>query len=190
MKRQLKDFHHYKGEDLTRFEKVEKKVIELIGTSKIPDSQREDSIIFEFLHAAGCMQIGRILALRRKLDVDLASVAVMIHDIYVIVTGKYKEHGRLGVPIAEGILKEVGGFSENEVSIVKKATAHHSEKEIDSGDPYVELVKDVDAFDCSLYKNAEGFYRLHKPEHIFREYVKRMQKVRRELGLSVNTVFR
>ncbi len=38
----LKDFHHYKGNDVTRFEKVEKKVIDLLLTSKIPDSKREN----------------------------------------------------------------------------------------------------------------------------------------------------
>ena len=30
----LKDFHHYKGNNLTRFEKVEKKVIDLLFASK------------------------------------------------------------------------------------------------------------------------------------------------------------
>lgn len=30
MKKELKDFHHYKGDDLSKFEKVERKVIELI----------------------------------------------------------------------------------------------------------------------------------------------------------------
>lgn len=62
MTNKLKGFHHYKGNNLTRFEKVERKVIELILSSKVPDSQREDSIIFELKHASGCTQIARILA--------------------------------------------------------------------------------------------------------------------------------
>lgn len=190
MSKNLKDFHHYKGNDLTKFEKVERKVMEMIITSKIRDNQREDSIVFALMHAAGCMQIGRVLAQKRKLNVDIASVASMIHDIYVIVTGKYKDHGKLGAPIAEKLLEEIGGFSDKEISTVKEAIAHHSEKEINSGNPYIELVKDVDAFDCALYKNAEGFYRLHKSADIFKEYVKRMKKVRQELGLPVNDVFR
>lgn len=190
MKNQWKDFHHYKGNDLTRFEKVESKVVEMIYSSAIPDEQREDSQIFEFMHACGCMQIGRILAQRRNLKIDVAGVASMLHDIYVIVEGKYKDHAKQGAPIAKKILEEIGGFSKEEIETITTAIAHHSEKEIFSDDPYIELVKDVDVFDCSLYKNAEGFYRIHKPEHIVKEYEKRIRKVREELGLSQDPVFR
>lgn len=190
MDNKLKDFHHYKGDELTKFEKVERKIMEMITSSEIDDSEREDSIVFEYMHAAGCMQIARLLAQKRNLNVDLASIAAMLHDISVVVSGTYKNHGPLGAPIAQKILEEVGGFSEEEIKIVTNAVAHHSEKEIYSEDPYIELVKDVDVFDCSLYKNAEGFYRLHKPEPIFNEYVNRIKKVREELGLEPEEVFR
>lgn len=190
MQIKMKYFHHYKGNDLTRYEKVERKVMEMIDSSKVPDDEREDSKIFEFMHAAGCIQIARILAQKRKLNVDLAATATILHDIYVIVNGKYKDHGKLGAPIAIKILEEVGGFSDEEIRTITEAVTHHSEKEIHSGDPYVELVKDADVFECSLYKNAEGFYKLHKPPHIYDEYVKRIKKVRGELGLQVGSVFR
>ena len=190
MKTQLKDFHHYKGSDLSKFEKVERRVIELILESKIPDSEREDGIIFELKHAAGCTQIARILAQKRKLNVEIGETASTLHDIYVIMTGTYKNHGPLGAPIAEKILREVSGFTDEEITTVSSAVAHHSEKEIYSNSPYVELVKDVDVLDSSLYKNAEGFYRIHKPPLIFKEYVKRIKKVREELGLSPDEPFR
>lgn len=198
----LKDFHHYKqslksslrsdfkGNDLTRFEEVEKRVIELIMSSKIPDNKREDSIIFEFMHAGGVIQIGRLLAQKRKLDVDIAGTASILHDIYVITNGTYKNHGPQGVPIAEKILKEIGGFSQKEIEIITGAVAHHSEKEIYTDKPIIELVKDADVFECSLYKNAQGFYKLHKPPQIYKEYVNRIKKVRKELGLPVSEVFR
>ena len=70
------------------------------------------------------------------------------------------------------------------------SVAHHSEKEVYSDNPYIELVKDVDVFDCSLYRNAEGYYRLHKPESIVNEYVKRIVKVRKELNLPPEPIFR
>lgn len=186
----LKDFHHYKGQDLTKYEKVERRVIEMIFSSGLHDDEREDSTVFEFMHASGCMQIGRVLAQKRKLNIDTAGVASMLHDIYVIVNGTYKDHAKLGTPIAKKILEEIGGFSEEEIKVIIEAVAHHSEKEIYSRHPYIELVKDADVLDCSLYKNAEGFYRLHKPEGIFKEYVKRIQKVRWELGLPAKNVFR
>lgn len=190
MDKNIKDFHHYKGENLNRFEKVERRVMELIQESKIPDGEREDSVIFEFMHTSGCMQVGRLLAQKRNLDVDIASVAAMLHDIYVIKNGTYKNHGPLGAPLAKEILEEIGGFSTEEVRIISDAVFHHSEKEIYSSDPFVELIKDVDVFDCSLYKGAEGFYRIHKPEQVFKEYVSRIRKVREELSLKPDEVFR
>lgn len=45
MKNKPKDFHHYKGDDLTRFEKVERKVLQLLHSSKIPDEERENGKI-------------------------------------------------------------------------------------------------------------------------------------------------
>ncbi len=190
MSKQYKDFHHYKGNDLTKFEKVERKVIQMILESKIPDSERENGIIFELKHAAGCTQIARILAQKRNLNVEITETASTLHDIYVITTGSYKNHGPKGAPIAEKILRDVGGFTEEEIKTISNSVAHHSEKEIISDDPYVEIVKDVDVLDSSLYKNAEGFYRIHKQADIFEEYLKRIKKVRAELGLNPEEPFR
>ena len=190
MKSSLKDFHHYKGDDLTKFEKVERKVMEIIVTSAIPDDAREDSKLFECMHAGGCMAIGRLLAAKRKLDIDIASVACMLHDIAVIKTGQYKDHAKRGAPMAEEILREIGGFSPEEIDTITKAVLHHSEKEIYSDQPYTELVKDADVLEPSLYKNAEEYYRLHKPPEIFTEYVKRIKNTRKELGLAQEGVFR
>lgn len=187
---QYKDFHHYKGDELSPAEKVERKVIEILLTSKLSDEERDSSIIFELKHSSGCCQIARILAQKRNLDIEISELAAILHDIYVIVEGKYKNHGPLGAPIAEKILKEIGGFSVAEEISIIEAVYHHSEKEVYSDDPYTELVKDADVFDCSLYKNSEGAYRIHKPEHIFKEYVNRIKRVREELNLPLEEIFR
>lgn len=189
MKKKLKDFHHYKGNELSPSEKVERKVAELLITSRISDNQRESSMIWEFKHYAGCVQIARILAQKRKIDVEISEVASMLHDIYVIVEGKYKDHAKLGAPIAKKLLEEIGGFSKEQIETITQAITYHSEKEIYSDDPYAELVKDVDTFDCSLYRGAEGYYRLHKPEHIVNEYIKRIKTVRKELNLPDEPIF-
>ena len=186
----LKDFHHYKGTNLTRSEKVEREVVELLINSKLPDDERESSVVWELKHSSGCCQVARILAQKRGLNIEIAEVTNVLHDIYVIVEGKYKDHAKLGAPIAKEILKKIGGYYPEEIKTVTDAIAHHSEKEIYSDDPYTELVKDADVFDCSLYKGAERFYRLHKPEEIFKEYVKRIKKVREELGLPPEDIFR
>ena len=66
----------------------------------------------------------------------------------------------------------------------------HSDKDVYSNNPYIELVKDADVFDCSLYKNAGNYYRIHKSPKIVADYEKRIRTVRSELGLAEDPVFR
>lgn len=185
----VEDFHHFKGSDLTRSEKVQRKVVEIL-IDGLPDEKRESSVIWELKHSSGCCQIGRILAQKRNLNIELAEIMCVLHDIYVIAEGKYEEHAKRGAELAKKILGEIGGFGQDEINLITEAIAHHSEKQIYAEKPYVELVKDADVFDCSLYENAQGFYLLHKPKDIYEEYVKRIKKVRKELGLNPNDAFR
>ncbi|MBI3034680.1 HD domain-containing protein [Candidatus Woesearchaeota archaeon] len=186
----LKDFHHFKGSELTRSEKIQRKVVELILESKIPDETRESSFVWELKHSSGCCQVGRILAQKRSLDIELSEIICILHDIAVIVEGSYKDHAKRGAEIAKKMLEESGYFSREEIGLITEAIAHHSEKQAYTGNPYVELAKDADVFDCSLYQNAKGFYLLHKPKEIYKEYVKRIISVRKELGLRQDEFFR
>jgi HD superfamily phosphodiesterase len=185
-----KDFHHYKGEDMTPPEKVERVFAQMLLDSNISDQDRESSVIFELKHSSGCCQIARILAQKRGLDMEIAETAALLHDIYVAVTGSYADHARKGAPLAEKLLHQVGGFSEEKIAAIVRSVKHHSEKEIHSTDPYIEIVKDVDVFDCSLYRGAENYYRLHKSPEIVEAYIARIKDVRRELGLPEEAVFR
>lgn len=188
--KQFKPHHHYKGVSLSPAEQVERMVVEILLNSKIPDTQRDSSIVWELKHSSGCCQIGRLLAQKRNLNVEIAEIASVLHDIYVIVEGKYKDHGPLGAPIAEKMLKRIGGFSTQDSNTICEAIAHHSEKEIYTEKPYVELVKDVDVLDCSLYKGAQNYYRVNKPAMVIHEYVNRIKNVRKELGLNPSQVWR
>ncbi len=183
-------YHHFKGNNLTPSEKVERKVVQLLLTSKLSDRQRDSSIVFELKHSSEIIQIARILAQKRNLKMDLAETAAALHDVYVIIKGRYKYHAKLGGPIAQKILKQVGGFSQEEIKTISDAVAHHSEKDIHTNEPYIELIKDADVFACSLYKNSETEYRRIKSPKLFEEYTKRVIKVRRELGLFENPVYR
>ncbi len=92
--------------------------------------------------------------------------------------------------MAEKLLNEIGGFTPDQIKTIVMAIAQHSQKEIYSDNPYVELVKDVDVFDCSLYRGSGDYYLLHKPAEIVREYAKRTEAVRQELGLPKGDTFR
>ncbi|MFA5246975.1 MAG: HD domain-containing protein [Candidatus Micrarchaeia archaeon] len=183
-------FHHYKGDSLSRSEKVERRVVEMLLGSEIADSKRESSIIWELKHSSGCIQIARILAQKRGLNIEIAETAAALHDISVIRTGKYMDHGIDGAKIAEKILDETGGFSEKEKKTITDAVRHHSEKDVDSENPYVELIKDADAFDCSLYRDAEEEYMQSKPVPTVAKYVERIKRVRKELELDERNAFR
>jgi uncharacterized protein len=183
------DFHHYKGKNLSRSEKIERKVLQFLLKSKIPDSKRESSIVWEIKHSSGCCQIGRLLAEKRKLNIDLVDVICVLHDVSSILRGTYKNHAVESAKITERILRNSKEFTEKEIGLITDAVKHHSEKNMHSDNPYAEIIKDVDVLDCSLYKNAEGYYKLHKPK-VYQAYVKRIKDVRRELGLQDKKIFR
>lgn len=190
MARTARYYHHFKGIHLSPTEKVEKKVVELLLHSSVPDEKRDSSIVFELKHSSECVQVARILAQKRGLNIALAEAAAALHDIYVIVMGLYSNHATLGAPMAEKILKDTGGFTQSEIQTISNAVCHHSEKEIYTDKPYIELIKDADVFDCSFYKNSEAEYRSIKTPEVFVHYEKRVKNVRRELGLPEKPVFR
>lgn len=185
-----KDFHHYKGKNLSRSEKIERMVLQLLLRSKLSDAKRENSIVWEMKHLSGCCQIGRMLAGKRGLNIELVDVICCLHDIYATLKGKYKDHAVKSAEIAEKMLRKTTEFTQKEIKLITEAIKHHSEKDIYTSDPYIEIIKDVDVFDCSLYRNAEGYYKLHKPTRVFREYVRRIKKIREELCLSNKKIFR
>lgn len=185
-----KHFHHFKGNDLSPSEKVQRKIVELLLKSKVPDKKRDSSVVFELKHHSGVIEVARTLAQKRSLNVTLVEVIAALHDINVIINGSYKNHAVKGGMIAKKILKKIGGFSTDEINIICNAVSHHSEKEIYSNDPYVELIKDADVFSCSFFENSEEEYRLGKSPLVFQHTVLRIQKVRKELRLPEKPVFR
>ena len=176
-------YHHFKGNKLNRSEFVQRKVVELILNSKLTDKERESSKVFELKHSSGCTQVGRILAEKRRLNKEYAELICALHDIYVIVKGKYKDHAHLGAPIAEKILRATGKFSKREIKIISEAIFHHSDKHVYTKNPYVELAKDADTLDCFLYDNVEGYYTGNKPPKVAKEYFKRIIELRKDFGM-------
>lgn len=177
-------YHHFKGSKLNRSELMQRKVVELILSSKLTDKERESSKVFELKHSSGCTQVGRILAEKRRLNKEYAELICVLHDIYVIVKGKYKDHAHLGAPIAEKILRDTKKFSPKEIKLITEAIFHHSDKHVYTKNPYVELAKDADTLDCFLYDNVEGYYTSNKPPKVAKEYFKRIIKLRKEMGMK------
>ena len=177
-------YHHFKGDNLSRSEFVQRKVAEMILNSNLSDEERESSKVWELKHSSGCVQVGRILAERRGLNKEFAELICTLHDIYVVVTGKYSDHAHLGAPLAEQILRETKKFTHEEIKIITEAVFHHSDKHVYSKNPYVELAKDADTLDCFLYDNVEDYYIYNKPPQVAKEYFKRIIKLRKDLGMK------
>ena len=176
-------YHHFKGDEITRIELMERMVVETILKSKRPDEDRLWSKTFELKHSSSVAQIGRILAEKRGLDPGLSAIICAMHDIYVFVTGRTKEHAHRGAPIAERLIRKTKKFTDKETKLITSAIYQHSDKHIVSKNPYIELVKDADVFDCSLYNGVHDAYVYEKLPAICRIYFDRIKKVRRELGL-------
>lgn len=189
---ELADYHHFRRGAVPRADRVarcEQRVVELLLESELTEDQRESSLAFELKHHHSVAQFARILARKRGLSIDACTVGALLHDIYVAVEGRYADHAHLGLPIAEGVLDEIGGFSGEERSMVGRIVFHHSDKHLWSDDPFVEFGKDADVLDCFLYPGAFGFYLRHKKLDVFQHYLARAKAVWAEIGMPADPRF-
>jgi len=181
------DYHHYKhgmiNPKTDRVAVYERHVADLLLGGKLSDDKHDSSMLFELKHQHGAIQFGRVLARKRGLNEDVCAVAMLLHDISVGLTGSYKNHAEKSAKLAKSMLGEYGLFSDNEVDLVIKIIANHSDKHIFSDDPYCEIGKDADIVDCFLYPNVIEGYRFQKSPEMFDKYVERARRVYDELGI-------
>ncbi|HBU07462.1 MAG TPA: hypothetical protein DEB09_05275 [Candidatus Magasanikbacteria bacterium] len=176
-------YTHFRGNKISRVELIERMVVETILKSKMPNEKRSWGKIFEIKHSSSVIQIGRILAQKRGLDEEISAIVCALHDIHVNHNGDAKNHAQVGATLAEKILKKTKKFTAKEIKIIMNAVKEHSNKHLVSKDPYVELVKDADAFDCTLYVNTHDAYVYEKSPEVCRTYFDRVIRIRKELGL-------
>src|SRR3989339_1173571 len=176
-------YTHFKGNDISRSELIQRMVVQTIIKSKLSDKERSWSKVFELKHSSSVIQIGRILGQKRGLKIDLIEVICALHDIYVNSTGRVTDHARKGAPIAKKMLEKTKMFSKEEIKIIVQAVRNHSDKHVFNKNKYDELIKDADVFDCGLYEGVHDAYVFEKSPSICRTYFDRIIKVRKELGL-------
>ncbi|MCX7678545.1 MAG: HD domain-containing protein [Spirochaetes bacterium] len=136
---------------------------------------REYPLEWEYVHASSTAQIGRLLALKRMIDPELAAIACYLHDVGRIITGKQEGHAKAGEKITRKILSR-HNIDSNTVENIVAAIINHSAKE-KIGSPLEELVKDADVIDCALYGivfQKEGF-------------ITRLSNCQKELGIALPT---
>lgn len=188
----IKDYHHYKKELVDKNDRVSRceiYVMELILNSNLKESERESSKIFELKHHHSTAQLARILARKRNLPIDICTIGALIHDIYVIKTGKYKNHAHAGAEMVNDILDNIGNFTDEERKQIYKIVYNHSDKDTWSKDPFEELGKDADVLDCFLYPDCFEYYLKNKPLKIGYQYIIRAKKIWDELNIPQDKEF-
>jgi uncharacterized protein len=149
--------------------------LRLVIDELIKERQPERDRYF-YVHLYGVSHFCTLLALRRGLNVELATTCGMLHDIYPVLYGSYTHHGIKGAEQAEKILRAAKLYSDEEISIIASAIARHSDKDIIQG-PYDEVLKDGDVMSHCLY-NADFPVNENEKE--------RLKKILIELGCNTN----
>lgn len=126
-----------------------------------------------FVHLYGVSAMCALLAIKRGLDPELCATAGMLHDIWAYKIGDSTGHARLGAIEAERILRESGGYTNDEIAMICEAIANHSKKR-EVHDDLSELLKDADVLQHYLYNPSLPVQESHPL---------RLEGLLREIGL-------
>ena len=120
---------------------------------------KELPVLWNVAHIYSSLQVAKILAMKRGLNLELAAIIAALHDIAVIRTKKTKDHSKNAEKYIRDIIQEYNSninntrlqVTEEELGIIINAVIKHTQKEIFSDELYVELLKDVDSLDMYLH---------------------------------------
>ncbi|HCX65167.1 MAG TPA: metal-dependent phosphohydrolase [Eubacteriaceae bacterium] len=132
--------------------------------------ERDYPIDFERIHMSSSATLGKILAKKRGVNSEMASIACCLHDYGRIVSGVQDNHAEAGYEPVKSFLEETALFTEDEIETIALAAKNHSSKNV-VGTPIEEIVKDADVFDCWQYQIP-----MNRPEQKIR-----LEKVIKEL---------
>jgi len=135
---------------LNRLFKIQDKMLEKIKEFENVNIKRDYPLNWERVHMICCAKIGKLLAIKHGIDMELAAIACLVHDYGRLVTGKQDNHAANGYEPLKELLMEEGIFTEEEVELIAQSARNHSNKN-DIGSPLEEVVKDADVLDCYLY---------------------------------------
>ncbi len=103
-----------------------------------------------YVHLYGVAQACAILATKRKENAELATIAGMLHDIYVYTTTERAEHEHKGAIMAKELLEQINAFSETEINVICTAIYNHGDKS-HIHNSFDEILKDADVLQHTFY---------------------------------------
>ena len=119
---------------------------------KMEDPDKRTSAI---AHLYGVSLAATMIAKKRGLDPEIASMAAMRHDLHAYKTGSYDDHAHKGADLAREILGELKLTDGTETDMICSAIYHHDDKlVVDS--PMDELLKDADVIDHCLKDSTKA----------------------------------
>lgn len=144
---------------------------------ELSDDGRDIPIVWNVMHMFSSSQVAKIIALRRGVNMELASIAATLHDIAVIVTKKTKNHAEIAERYVRAAIERfnnesstsISKITDEEINMIVNAIIRHSDKETYSNDPFIELLKDIDSVDRYLHGiESDGAY-LERCNRVFME---------------------
>ena len=143
------------------------------------DIKRDQPMEWSLKHLCSCSQLAKLLALNRGIDPEIAGIAGAVHDLYIIQTGIFENHGPIGAPIVKAFLEdfnskfglECGVISTSDIDLIVESTEKHTQKAEFNDKPFVELIKDVDALDRFLHGIATKDYYFTRSEKCLKEMI-------------------
>ena len=139
--------------------------------SKMQDKDEQRSAI---VHLYGVSLAATMIAKRRGLDPELASMAGMLHDLYAYMNSSYDDHAHRGADLARDILSKLKLTDEKETELICCAIYHHDDKLV-TDSPMDELLKDADVIDHCFKDSSKP---IKEKEQV------RYDNLCKELGLS------
>jgi len=102
------------------------------------------------MHIFGVAQFASMIALKRGLNPEIATISALLHDIHTLDTLDPEKHAKKGALLARSILNEMNITDDKETDIICTAIHNHSSKAKVHGE-YDELLKDADVLQHCLY---------------------------------------
>ena len=144
----------------------------------LTDEGRDFPIRWNIMHMYSSSQLAKLLAMHRGIEPELAGIAAALHDIGVVMTKKHEGHAEAALPYVYDFLErynresgtKLSKVTEEETEAIVKAVVQHSEKELNSNDPFVELLRDVDSIDAYLHGVGIEGGRLERSKRVMKEF--------------------
>lgn len=143
----------------------------------LTDEGRDLPIRWNIMHMYSSSQLAKLLAMHRGIDPELAGIAAALHDIGAVMTQKHEGHAKSAIPYVHDFIErynqesgaKLAKVTPEELEAIVKAVVQHSEKELNSADPFVEILRDVDSIDAYLHGVVIEGGRLERSKRVMKE---------------------